>query len=227
MIAGMIATPPNWAGFQLSGNWDVIFYWTRVHVRLTVISVLLGFAVSLLLAYVAHRVRFVYAPLLVLANIIYAVPSVVMFALIATFTGTLLSDTPVVLAMALYTMVILVRNITEGLRSVPPGVTDAATALGYRPLKLFATVELPLALPGIVAGLRVATVSTVSLISVGALLGRGGLGRLFNDGFNRHINIEVWSGVVAIVVLALVLDAVLVFAGRLATPWARRRRGLA
>jgi len=219
----MIATPPNWTGFRYAGNWDVIFYWTRVHVRLTVAAVLLGLAVSLVLAYVAHRRPAVYAPLLVLTNVVYAIPSVVMFALIATFTGTLLSDTPVVLAMALYTTVILVRNITEGLRAVPPGVVDAATALGYRPFRRFTTVELPLALPGIIAGLRVATVSTVSLISVGALVGRGGLGRLFNDGFNRRINEEVWAGAAAIVVLALVLDAVIVVGGRLATPWARRR----
>jgi osmoprotectant transport system permease protein len=221
----MIASPPNWAGRQLAGNWDVIFYWTRVHLRFTLAAVVLGFAVSLVLAYAAHRRPVLYTPLLVLSNIVYAIPSVVMFALIATFTGTLLSDTPVVLAMALYTMVILIRNITEGLRAVPPGVTDAATAMGYRPLRLFTTVELPLALPGIVAGLRVATVSTVSLISVGALLGRGGLGRLFNDGFNRKINIEVWSGAVAIVVLALALDALLVLGGRLLTPWARKRSG--
>jgi osmoprotectant transport system permease protein len=221
----MIATPPNWTGRRLAGNWDVIFYWTRVHLRFTLVAVVLGFTVSLLLAYAAHRKPVIYAPLLVLTNIVYAIPSVVMFALIATVTGTLLSDTPVVLAMALYTTVILVRNITEGLRSVPPGVTDAATAMGYRPLRLFTSVELPLALPGIIAGLRVATVSTVSLISVGALLGRGGLGRLFNDGFNRRINIEVWSGAAAIVVLALALDALLVVAGRLLTPWARRRSG--
>lgn len=219
----MTASPPNWAGRQLAGNWDVIAYWTRVHLRFTVIAVALGFAISLLLAYAIRRAPTLYAPVLVITNVIYAIPSIVMFAIIATFTGTLLSDTPVVLAMALYTMVILVRNITEGLRAVPPGVVDAATAMGYRPLRRFASVELPHALPGIVAGLRVATVSTVSLISVGALLGRGGLGRLFDDGFNRNISIEVWAGAIAIVVLALVLDAVLVIAGRVATPWAGRR----
>jgi osmoprotectant transport system permease protein len=220
----VIASPPNWAGRQLAGNWDVIFYWARVHVRFTLIAVALGFALSLVLAYLAHRLPAVYPPLLAGTNIIYAIPSVVMFAMIAAVTGTLLSDTPVVLAMALYTTIILVRNITEGLRAVPPGVTDAAQAMGYRPLRRFAVVELPLALPSIVAGLRVATVSTVSLISVGALLGRGGLGRLFNDGFTRDIDIEVWAGVVAIVVLALVLDAVIVFVGRLATPWTRLKR---
>ena len=96
--------------------------------------------------------------------------------------------------------------------------------MGYRPLRRFTAVELPLALPGIIAGLRLATVSTVSLISVGALLGRGGLGRLFDDGFARRIDIEVWAGLVAIVVLALVLDSLIVLAGRLLTPWTRAGR---
>jgi osmoprotectant transport system permease protein len=221
----VIAVPPNWAGRQLSGNWDVIFYWTRVHIRLTLIALAIGFTLSLVLAYAAYRRRSLYAPLLVVTNVVYAIPSVVMFAIIAAFTGTILSDTPVVLAMALYTTIILVRNITEGLRAVPPGVIDAATAMGYRPFKKFVTVELPLALPGIIAGLRVATVSTVSLLSVGALLGRGGLGRLFNDGFTRRINIEVQAGLVAIILLALVLDAAIVLVGRFATPWTRKGGG--
>ena len=152
-----------------------------------------------MLAYLTRRAPAVYPPILVVTNVVYAIPSVVMFIMIATVTGTLLSDTPIVLAMALYTTVILVRNITEGLRAVPSQVTDAARGKGYRPLRRFTAVELPLALPGIIAGLRLATVSTVSLISVGALLGRGGLGRLFDDGFARRIDIEVWAGLVAIV----------------------------
>lgn len=220
----MIATPPNWSGRQLAGNWDVIFYWSRVHLRFTVIAVALGLALSLVLAYLARRAPAVYPPILVVTNVVYAIPSVVMFIMIATVTGTLLSDTPIVLAMALYTTVILVRNITEGLRAVPSQVTDAARGMGYRPLRRFTAVELPLALPGIIAGLRLATVSTVSLISVGALLGRGGLGRLFDDGFARRIDIEVWAGLVAIVVLALVLDSLIVLAGRLLTPWTRAGR---
>jgi len=220
----VIATPPNWSGRQLAGNWDVIFYWSRVHLRFTVIAVALGLALSLVLAYLARRAPAVYPPILVVTNVVYAIPSVVMFIMIATVTGTLLSDTPIVLAMALYTTVILVRNITEGLRAVPSQVTDAARGMGYRPLRRFTAVELPLALPGIIAGLRLATVSTVSLISVGALLGRGGLGRLFDDGFARRIDIEVWAGLVAIVVLALVLDSLIVLAGRLLTPWTRAGR---
>lgn len=220
----MIAAPPNWSGRRYAGNWDVVWYWAQVHLRFTVIAVVLGMAASLPLAYLAHRRPSTYAPILAVTNVIYAIPSITMFLLLGSLIGTYLSDTPVVLAMALYTTVILVRNTVEGLRAVPGHVVDAAMAMGYRPLRRFFAVELPLAIPGIIAGLRVATVSTVSLISVGALVGRGGLGRLFNDGFTRHINEEVWAGLLAIVALALVLDALLVIAGRLATPWTRAGR---
>jgi osmoprotectant transport system permease protein len=120
--------------------------------------------------------------------------------------------------------VILVRNIVEAIRAVPPTVVAAADGMGYRPLARFGAVELPLAVPGIVAGLRLATVSTVSLISVGALIGRGGLGRLFADGRDRRITTELWAGLIAVVALALVLDALLVLVGRWATPWTRERR---
>jgi len=102
-----------------------------------------------------------------------------------------------------------------------------ADAMGYRPFKRFYAVELPLALPGIVAGLRLATVSTVSLISVGAIIGRGGLGRMFSDGYVRRINIEIWSALVATMVLALVFDLIIYSAGRAATPWSRRTRAVA
>ena len=108
---------------------------------------------------------------------------------------------------------------------MPDAVVRAADGMGYRPLRRFVAVELPLALPGIVAGLRLATVSTVSLISVGALIGRGALGRLFSDGRARGIVVELWAGLIAVVVLALVLDALLVLAGRLATPWRAGRAG--
>ena len=110
---------------------------------------------------------------------------------------------------------------------MPEPVLRAADAMGYRSFKRFTAVELPLALPSIVAGLRLATVSTVSLISVGALIGRGGLGRMFSDGYVRKINIEIWSALVATMVLALVLDLVIYTAGRAATPWSRRTRAVA
>jgi osmoprotectant transport system permease protein len=124
----------------------------------------------------------------------------------------------------LYTLVILVRNIVESVRSVPDAVVRAADGMGYRPLSRFVSVELPLALPGIVAGLRLATVSTVSLISVGALTGRGALGRLFSDGRARGIAVELWAGLIAVIVLALALDSLLLLAGRMLTPWRRAGR---
>ena len=135
------------------------------------------------------------------------------------------NDKPIIVAMALYTLVILVRNIVEG---DPRRAGDRARRGRRHGLPTVraasAPSSCPLALPGIVAGLRLATVSTVSLISVGALIGRGGLGRLFADGYDRRITIELWAGLIAVVALALVLDAMLVLVGRWATPWTRDRR---
>jgi osmoprotectant transport system permease protein len=218
----MIAKAPFWNGPQLAGNWDVIWYYTLQHLRYTVIAVLLGTIVSFPVAYAALRRPAIYPFVLSMTNAIYAIPSIALFVLLAPWLG-ITNDKPIVVAMTLYTLVILVRNIVEAIRSVPGDVVAAADGMGYRPLARFGAVELPLAVPGIIAGLRLATVSTVSLISVGALIGRGGLGRLFADGRNRRIVTELWAGFFAVVALALVLDALLVFAGRLATPWRRQR----
>lgn len=221
-MSALLATPPNWAGRTLSGNWDVIWYYSVVHVRYTLAALALGMAAAFPMAYLAHRLPRTYPAFLTLSNVLYAIPSIAMFILLAPWLG-FTNDRPVVVAMAIYTLVILLRNIVEGLRAAPSHVVDAATAMGYRPLRRFVSVELPLALPSIVAGLRVAAVSTISLISVGAVVGRGGLGRLFDDGFTRNISIQVWAGLVAIVVLALVFDALILLAGRLLTPWVRAR----
>jgi osmoprotectant transport system permease protein len=175
------------------------------------------------LSLVAVRAPRTYPALLAATNAVYAIPSVALFVILSPALG-FTNDKPIVTAMALYTLVILLRNIVESIRSVPESVLRSADGMGYRPLSRFFTVELPLAVPGIVAGLRLAVVSTVSLISVGALIGRGGLGRLFKDGRDRHIVVELWSGVVAVVVIALLLDALLVLAGRVATPWTRAGR---
>jgi osmoprotectant transport system permease protein len=225
-VGGLLADAPIWSGPQLAGNWDVIRYYTIEHLRYTIIAVSIGTALSLPLSYLAVRRPTTYPVLLVGTNIIYAVPSIAMFVILGPWLG-FTNDKPIVTAMALYTLVILVRNIVESIRSVPDSVVAAADGMGYRRLRRFVSVELPLALPGIVAGLRIATVSTVSLISVGALIGRGGLGRLFSDGRARGIEVELWAGLIAVVVLALVLDAMLLLAGRLATPWLRVGRARA
>lgn len=218
----MNAAAPIWSGPQLSGNWDVIWFYTMQHLRYTLAAVGAGAALSVPLAYLAVRRPSIYPAMLVVTNVIYAIPSIAMFVLLSTWLG-FLNDRPIVTAMALYTLVILVRNFVEAIRSVSPSVIAAADGMGFRPLARFVKVELPLAIPGIVAGLRLATVSTVSLISVGALIGRGGLGRLFTDGRRRGITMELWSGMAAIVALALVLDALLLFAGWAAAPWRRAR----
>lgn len=210
----------NWSGRQLAGNWDVIWYYTVIHIRLTVLSLALGAVLAFLLGFLAYRVPRTYPFLLGACNALYAVPSLAMFAILGSFLS-LLEDRTLIFALALYSLVILLRNMVEGLRAVPPQVVDAATAMGLRPLRRFLTVELPLAVPPIVAGLRVAAVSTVSLITVGGFIGRGALGRLFSDGFQRDISIEVWAGLVAVMVLALVFDVVIALAGRIATPWTR------
>ena len=222
----LLADAPIWSGRQLAGNWDVIWYYTNQHVRYTLLAVGLGTVLSLPLSYLAVRRPSTYPTLLVITNVIYAIPSIALFVMLSPWLG-ITNDRPIVFAMTLYTLVILVRNIVEAIRSVPDTVLRAADGMGYRPFARFVSVELPLALPGIVAGLRLAVVSTVSLISVGALIGRGGLGRLFTDGRARKIAVELWSGVIAVVVLALVLDALLVVVGRFATPWRRAGRSTA
>jgi osmoprotectant transport system permease protein len=216
----IIADVPIWSGPQLAGNWDVIWYYTLQHLRYTVIAVTLGTAVAMPLSYLALRRPSTYPFLLVTTNAIYAIPSIALFVVLGPWLG-FTNDKPIITAMVLYSLVILVRNIVESVRSVPAAVVRAADGMGFRPLNRFITVDLPLALPGIVAGLRLATVSTVSLISVGALIGRGALGRLFSDGRARGIVVELWAGLIAVVVLALVLDALLLLVGRLLTPWRR------
>lgn len=215
---------PQWSGPQLAGNWDVVWHYAAIHVRHTVASLGLGALVAAPLAYVAHRSPRTYAVLLIATNVVYAVPSLAMFLLLMPMFGVV-SDTPVVVAMALYSLVILVRGIVEGLRAVPAGAVTAASAMGYSQLRRFVAVELPLAMPTIVAALRLATVSTVSLISVGGLIGKGGLGRLFADGFARRIDVEIATAIGAVVVLAFAADVLLLALGRVATPWTRARCG--
>ena len=220
----VLAAAPLWNGREVSGNWDVIWYYTLQHARYTVLAVVLGLALALPLAYLAVRRPSTYPALLTVTNIIYAIPAITLFVLLGPWFG-FTNDKPIVVAMTLYTLVILVRNLVEGIRAVPEPVIRAADGMGYRAFRRFRGVELPLALPGIIAGLRLATVSTVSLISVGAVIGRGGLGRMFADGYERHIDIELWAALAATMALALVLDLLIYVTGRRATPWTRRSSG--
>jgi osmoprotectant transport system permease protein len=156
------------------------------------------------------------------AGLLYTIPSLALFILLPGLLGTrILDPVNIIVALAIYTVALLVRSVADALAAVPSMVVAAATAMGFRPGRRFVAVELPLAVPVLIAGLRVATVSNISLVSVGALIGVGGLGELFTDGFQRDFPTEIITGIVLTVLLALTADAVLLGVGRLATPWDR------
>jgi osmoprotectant transport system permease protein len=193
------------------------------HVVLTGIAVSVGFALSFLLALVIYRRRSLYAPIAGVAGILYTIPSLALFAFLVPFTG--LSLLTAEIGLISYTLLILIRNIMAGLDSVAPDIREAAEGLGYTPFQRLVRVELPLATPLIVAGLRIATVTTIGLVMVTALIGEGGLGQVMLRGFNFRNHAAVYAGAAVTVALAIVVDLALVGVGRLATPWGRARGG--
>jgi osmoprotectant transport system permease protein len=210
----------NWG--WLDRNIDTVLEDTSEHIQIALIALVLGVLIAFPIGLIAYRWRALYAPLLALTQILYTVPSLALFVLLINATG--LGKEPVIIGLTIYSLVILVRNLVEGLRNVPPDVIDAATAMGYRQTRRLFAVELPIALPAIVAGLRVAAVSNISLVSVGALIGTGGLGQLFIHGFQIDNPIEVWTGIAVTLLLAVVIDLLIVGGGRLLTPWTRAVR---
>jgi osmoprotectant transport system permease protein len=189
------------------------------HVGITVVSVLVGAAVALPLALVSRRFRGLRPVLLGTAAAVYTVPSLALFSLLLPFTG--LSRTTVVVGLVLYSLTILVRGVLAGLDGVPGEVVDAARGMGYSPSRLLLRVELPLALPAVFAGLRVATVSTVALTTVGTVVDNGGLGDLLYAGLRSNFKAEVLTAAVLCVALAVVLDLLLLAVQRGLTPWRR------
>jgi osmoprotectant transport system permease protein len=195
---------------------------TIEHLEITALSVLLGVLIAFPLALIARRFVRLESTVVGVATAIYTIPSLALLPLMVPFTG--LSKTTVVIALALYALTILVRSMLEGLRSVPDEVIESARGLGYGTGRLLIRVELPLATPVIMAGLRVATVSTVALTTVGSLVAYGGLGNLIKDGVNSNFRAELFTASVLCVVIAVLLDLLLVLAQRLLTPWTRGRR---
>lgn len=189
------------------------------HVELTAVSVAIGLAVSLPLALLARRFRRTRPAVLGSATALYTIPSLAMFSLLLPATG--LTATTVVIGLVLYSLTILVRNVLVGLDGVPAEVRDAARGLGYGPARTLLRVELPLAVPAIVAGLRIATVSTIALTTIGAIVGYGGLGNLIYAGLPSLFRAQVLAASVLCVLLALVADVLLLGLQRLLTPWQR------
>ncbi|GAA1941065.1 ABC transporter permease [Nocardioides hwasunensis] len=195
---------------------------TIQHIGITVVSVVLGLLIAFPLALAARRLPRLESTILAATTGIYTVPSLALFPLLVPFTG--LTATTVVIGLALYALTILVRSLLEGLRSVPDEVRESATGLGYGRGQLLLKVELPLALPVMMAGLRVATVSTVALTTVGSLVAYGGLGNLIKDGVLTDFRAELFTASLLCVLLAFVLDGLLVLAQRVMTPWTRGAR---
>ena len=179
----------------------------------------LGVLIAFPLALLARRFPRLESSVLGVSTGLYTIPSLALFSLLVPFTG--LSPTTVVIGLGLYALTILVRAILAGLESVPDDVRESATGLGYGRRRLLMRIELPLALPVIMAGLRVATVSTVALTTVGTLVSYGGLGNLIKDGVDTNFRAELFAAAVLCVLLAVLLDALLVLAQRLLTPWTR------
>lgn len=208
----------NW----LTGHSSEIFSMFAHHVVLSGIPTLAGLAIALPIGAFANRYRWAYTPTITIAGLLYTLPSLAVFVLLPLFIGTkILDPLNVIIALIIYTLALLVRVVADGLASVPAETVQAAQAMGYRPLPRFLAVDLPIAAPVILAGLRVASVANVSILSVAALLGIPQLGQLFTKGFQLDFYAPIVAGIVLTVILAFVFDGIILFADRLVTPWKR------
>jgi osmoprotectant transport system permease protein len=192
------------------------------HLTFTVETVALAVLIGVPLAVLAYRIRRLTGPILAAVGVLYTIPSLALFAFLAPFVGT--GRATVLIGLVLYALLLVVRYTLAGLTQVPADVAESAAAMGYGRWARLLRVELPLALPGLISGVRLATVSTVALVTVGVLVGRGGFGQLIIDGFrNNFYKAEIATGAIACVVLAVLLDLMLAALGRVLTPWSRHR----
>jgi osmoprotectant transport system permease protein len=207
----------DWVDRHYQEIWDR----TIQHLQLTAAAVLIGFVVAVALSVVALRFRPTYAPITWVTGLLYTIPSLALFGFLLPITG--FGNTTAVIALVSYTLLILVRNMVAGVDGVPEAVKEAADGMGYTRGRRFFAVDLRLATPAIVAGLRVAAVTTVGLVTVTALIGAGGYGVLITDGLSRNFSTPIVVGATLSVVMAVSFDVVLLGLERLLTPWVRRR----
>lgn len=204
-------------------NVDMLARRIGEHMSVTVIAVSAGFVISFALALLVRRYPPVYGPILAISSVLYAIPSIALFVIFIPITG--LSLLTAEIALVSYTLVILVRNIVTGLRGVPPEVIEAARGMGYSDTQRLWRVELPIAMPIIVAGVRIATVTTIGLVTIATLIGMGGLGYLIvNIGIQRRFPTATLTGIIIVVLLSTIVDLGLQALQRRVTPWARARQ---
>ncbi|MDQ6720845.1 MAG: ABC transporter permease [Candidatus Dormibacteraeota bacterium] len=217
---GLFLSVDPWVNWTwLSTHVPLFMAALQEHVTLTAFAVLGGLALSLPLGVAAHRWGALRAPVFAVSEIFYTIPSIALFALLIPYTG--LTVVTAEIGLVGYTVLILVRNVMVGLEGVPPDVVDAANGMGYRPLARLLRIELPLALPAIIAGIRIATVTTIGLVTITALIGLGGLGQLILRGFVENFHTPLVVATVLSIALALVADLTLAGVQRLAVPWSR------
>lgn len=206
-------------------NLGLIWGLTLDHLRQSTIAIVLSFIVSIPLGWVAWRYKLVRGGLITLTGLLYTIPSLALLVLVPTIFGySALSETNLIVALTVYGVALMVRAVADGLDSVNRDTRLSATAMGYGGFRRFWAVDFPLAGPVILAGLRVTAASTIALATVGILVGVINLGYLFTNGLQRRITEEVFSGVVAVVLLAIVVDILLVLIGRVLMPWERASR---
>jgi osmoprotectant transport system permease protein len=213
-----------WGYFLDHRSQDLGWLWD--HVYLSLLPVAIGLAIAFPLGWLARRYRWLYPPMLSISGLLYTIPSIALFVLVPPLFGLkALDPKQVPIALTVYSVALLVRVVADGLSSVPDEVVQAATAIGYRPLGRLFKVELPLAIPVIAAGLRVATVSNVSMVAIAGTIGQANLGQLFDTGFKLSSPVPYYPpivlGIVLCVLLALAFDILIVTANRMLTPWRR------
>ncbi|MDV8078167.1 ABC transporter permease [Rhodococcus sp. IEGM 1370] len=210
----------------LLDNFDVVLGYTKTHLYLSLVPLLIGLLIAIPLGTVIRNTRWVRRITLTVASIAFTLPSLALFVTIPAIVGLpVLDPLNVVIALAVYSTALLVRAVPEALDSVPVAVVDSAEAMGYSTLRRAVTVELPLALPVLIANIRVVAVTNISLVSVGSVIGIGGLGQLFTQGYQRDYPDQIFAGIISIVFLALIFDAALYLLGRRLTPWTRLSTG--
>ena len=199
---------------------------TVIHLRLSLVPILLGLLIAVPLGALVQRTTVLRRISTVTASIIFTIPSLALFVVLPLVIPTrILDEANVIVALTLYTTALLVRAVPEALDAVPPAVRDAATAVGYRPFTRVVKVELPLSIPILVASLRVVAVTNISMVSVGSVIGIGGLGAWFTEGYQANKSGQIIAGIIAIFVVAVVVDSLILLAGKAITPWTRAKAG--
>jgi osmoprotectant transport system permease protein len=227
VVVAAPADPPNpWFSWSyVTENSDAILAALRDHAIITAEAVGIAAVIAIPLAIIAYWVRPLAGPILATSGVLYTIPSLALIAFLAPYLGVTGSST-ILVALAIYALLLIIDNTLTGLQQVPAAVIDAAKGMGYSRVGRLWRVELPLAMPGIITGLRLATVSTVALATVGVIIGQGGLGQLIIGGLQSRgfYKAPIFTGTVLCVLLGLTLDLCIAGVGRLATPWTRRAR---